>query len=101
MLSSHEPLLRNRPRGAREFFHRFRVQLHTNPWADRARQGAIGQDRHFIVNKAGPVTLTCRLNKSGLTRRKRGVLTVTRTTIYTPTGGAAQTTTQKVKVARA
>ena len=50
---------------------------------------------------AGKVKLTCRLNKTGTARRKRGALTVTLTTIYTPTGGTAQTTTQKVKVASA
>lgn len=53
------------------------------------------------AKKVGPVTLTCRLNKAGLARRKRGALAVTLTTVYTPTGGTAQRTTQKVKVARA
>ena len=50
---------------------------------------------------AGTIKLTCRLNKIGIAHRERGALTVTLTTIFTPTGGTAQTTTQKIKVARA
>ena len=52
------------------------------------------------ARKAGSVLLTCRLNKIGLERRRRGAFTVTLTTTYTPTGGTKQTTTQRVKVAR-
>jgi hypothetical protein len=53
------------------------------------------------AKRAGTVRLTCRLNRAGLRRRAAAPLSVTLTTVYRPTGGAAQTSTQRVRVPKA
>ncbi|MFN8110143.1 MAG: hypothetical protein U0Y82_09925 [Thermoleophilia bacterium] len=52
------------------------------------------------VTGAGSVTVRCRLNRAGRLHRRLGALTVTLTTVFTPSTGTAQTARQKVRLAR-